>query len=330
MTEVDRRALIGPMKNKLTLLAEVMTDLQLGMEGFTGGRSGERDGELLGRKFPALARICSVFLRKTVLGHRDDPDTRLLSDDVLASTGLKFDRLRGIPRNKRTWIDVDSPTIPAAAGTVHVKLKSKPELLKVASFEGGPQQVRLRVEWPLMGMADWTDTPSAEVPWVLGPDQLFEVGGSSPLDCNSWLAQQLILFDGRGVSLKKMIQHMVNSEGAHSFDMFQSAGGPFGRRRRGVGSDPAPYVLSCLLVCGLPYPYLVVVTCALYLYEKLLEIDVLQQPAGTPIGLGVHFVGPPTSDTTVANCLGFEGVYTLVFDGKPSLTQHSIKAPRAR
>ena len=55
-----------------------------------------------GRRGAALARVCSVFLRKMVIGDRNDPSTRLLDDSVVRTFGIGFDRLRRIPAERRT------------------------------------------------------------------------------------------------------------------------------------------------------------------------------------------------------------------------------------
>ena len=65
--------------------------------------------------------------------------------------------------------------------------------------------MKLSIEWPLPGAADWTEVPSEEATWLVSADQLFQTSASSGLSCDEWLAQQVVLFDGKGISLKEMI-----------------------------------------------------------------------------------------------------------------------------
>ena len=96
----------GMMKEKTARITDAMTDLQLGIDGLRTQLPGANDGKRWTRVLAAFGRTCSVFLRKTVLGDFDKRGTRLLDDRVLDSTGLRFDRLRRIPRDKRRWIEV--------------------------------------------------------------------------------------------------------------------------------------------------------------------------------------------------------------------------------
>ena len=43
-----------------------------------------------------------MFLKKMVIGDRNDPSTRLLDDCVVRTFGIGFDRLRRIPGERRT------------------------------------------------------------------------------------------------------------------------------------------------------------------------------------------------------------------------------------
>ena len=166
----------------------------------------------------AFARTCSVFLRKTVLGDHDRRETRLLDSRVLGSIGLRFDRLRKIPKDRRREIRVGFGFNRALLQLT--KLDDDTLEPQAAYFlRAGPQEVRLSIEWPLPGAADWTGVPSKEAPWLVSADQLFQASAGSSLSCNEWLGQQVVLFDGKGISLKEMIRTVVNYDGAHSIDV---------------------------------------------------------------------------------------------------------------
>ena len=85
--------------------------------------------------------------------------------------------------------------------------------------------MKLSIEWPLLGAADWTGVPSEEAPWLVSADQLFQTSAGSGLSCDDWLGQQVVLFDRKRISLKEMIRTVVNFEGAHSIDVGRLAHG---------------------------------------------------------------------------------------------------------
>ena len=91
----------GRHRNKAERIAETVWDLELACEGaFSLARRTVRSDR--GRWGAALARACSVFLRKMVIGDWNDPATRLLDDNVVRTFGISFDKLRQIPAKRRT------------------------------------------------------------------------------------------------------------------------------------------------------------------------------------------------------------------------------------
>ena len=105
---------------------------------------------------------------------------------------------------------------------------------------------------------------------MVSPDQLFQMNAASGLSCDDWLGQQVVLFDGKGISLKEMIRTVVNFEGSHSISVgrLSTIEGEVASR---AAKNPAPHILNAVTVCGIRYAHLIVIECALYLYEKLLE-----------------------------------------------------------
>ena len=154
----------GLGKDKTTRTTDAMADLQLGIDGLRSQlpveygdqhslQTEQRDVEDVHRLVHALsafARTCSVFLRKTVLGDHDRRETRLLDDRVLGSIGLRFDRLRRIPKDERREIQVGFGLRRA-----HVQLTRLDEhTLKPQEtylLRAGAQEVRLSIQWPLPG-----------------------------------------------------------------------------------------------------------------------------------------------------------------------------------
>ena len=295
----------GISKEKTARITDAMADLQLGVDGLRSQLSDEEDGNRWAHALSAFARTCSVFLRKTVLGDHDRRESRLLDDRVLGSIAFRFDRLRKIPRDRRRDITVG---FGIAGGFMQAtKLDDHTlEPQEVYRFRAGPQEVKLTIEWPLPGAADWTGVPSKEAPWLVSADQLFQDGGSG-LSCDAWLGQVVVLFDGKGITLKEMIRTVVNFEGAHSINVGRLAAVE-GEAASRAATNPAPHILNAVTVCGIRYAHLIVIECALYLYEKLLEESSIERPSGdiyrvTP---GVA-CSPEQAESTRPDWVKFEG-----------------------
>ena len=284
--------------------------------------AGKCDGDQWANTLGSFARACSVFLRKTVLGDRDKRETRLLNDRVLGSTGLGFARLRRIPQDNRREIEVGF----GLAGALFQVTKLDDDTLapqKTHHFRAAPQEVKLLIEWPLPGAADWTGVPSEQAPWLVTADQLFQTSDNSGLSCDEWLGQQVVLFDGKGICLKDMIRTVVNFEGAHSIDVgrLSVVEGEVPSR---AAKDPAPHILNAVTVCGIRYAHLIVIECALYLYEKLLSESSIKRPSGD-----IYMVRPgvaPDQPESPTSWVRFQGSMTISFSNRPRVIRHKIKA----
>ena len=266
----------GIWKEKTARITDAMADLQLGIDGLRNLLPATKDGKQWVNAMSSFARTCSVFLRKTVLGDRDRRETRLLDDRVLGSIRLRFDRLRKIPRDRRRKIEVG---IGLAGGLLQITRLDDDtrEPQENYRFRAGPQELKLFIEWPLPGAADWTGVPSKETPWLVSADQLFQISAGSGLSCDEWLGQQVVLFDGKGISLKEMIRTVVNFEGVHSIDVSRLASVE-GEKFSGAAKNPAPHILNAVTVFGIRYAHLIVIECAMYLYEKLLDESSIESP----------------------------------------------------
>ena len=324
----------GISKTKPERITEAMADLQLGLDGLRsrspeiqGGNQWARtqDGNQWARTLGAFARTSALFLRKTVLGDSDKHGTRLLDDRVLESTGLQFDQLRKIPRDKRREIEVGFDITSAQLQVTKLDDHTR-DTQKTYFFRAGPQEVKLSIEWPLPGAADWTGVPSQEAPWPVSPEQLFQTGTGSGLSCDQWLGQQVVLFDGKGISLKEMIRTVVNFEAAHSINVGRLATFE-GEAASAAAKNPAPHILNSVTLCGIRHAHLIVIECAMYLYDRLLDESSIERPGGeiyrvTP----AVSCSPEQAESPHPNWVRYEGGMMISFSGAPKLVRHKIKA----
>ena len=140
----------NPGRDNLVRIQETMIDLQVVVAGCIGLQSTYNQGETV----KALARACSIFLRKLVLGDRGDKRTRLLNDEICKRANLYFSRLRKIPIDRRTLNISRNFTFEMQATKV-----DGPDAGKTYVSKPSQQQLEITIEWPLPGMADWVDQP---------------------------------------------------------------------------------------------------------------------------------------------------------------------------
>ena len=194
------------------------------------------------------------------------------------------------------------------------------------SFRAGPQEVKLTIEWPLPGAADWTGVPSEDAPWPVNAEQLFQTCADSALSCDEWLGQQVVLFDGRGISLKDMIRTVVNFEGAHSINVGRLATIE-GEAPSSAATNPAPHILNAVTVCGIRYAHLIVIECALYLYEKLLDESSIERPKGEIYKVTPAVAcSPDQAESSRPDWIKFEGNMMISFSDVRRVIRHTIKA----
>lgn len=75
----------GRYKDKRERIHEAVCDLKLAVDGIIVQLGQPDQFDQLSQSAAALARACSIFLRKMVLGDRGDPKTRLLDDEIAQS-----------------------------------------------------------------------------------------------------------------------------------------------------------------------------------------------------------------------------------------------------
>ena len=258
----------GRHRDKSERIAETVSDLELACEGaFSLARRTERGDRL--RWVVALARACSIFLRKMVIGDRNDPATRLLDGPVVRRFGVGFAKLRPVPPSERRTMEVG---ISTTGGMIQLqKLDEATGSPEAAEWWPiAPQTLRIAIAWPLPGAAGWTSPPTADRPWTLAPEELFALDSQADLDCSGWLGQQLVMFDHRGITLKDVIRTVATYEGAHAINvsrLLKTESGPL----KGPCRNPERHILDNITVFGMKYTHIVVIACALYLYEMLVD-----------------------------------------------------------
>ena len=147
----------GRYKDKTERIHEAMDDLQLVIDGSLAQLTPDSQPTQFSKSIAAFARACSIFLRKMVLGDRNEKATRLLDDQVFESMGLKFHRLVKITGERKPMefqFGIDR-------GYVHATKKNEetrgPEYTYRVPV--GPQKLSITVEFPLPGMVNWVVQP---------------------------------------------------------------------------------------------------------------------------------------------------------------------------
>ncbi len=88
-----------------------------------------------------------------------------------------------------------------------------------------------------------------------------------------------MLFDGKGISLKELIRTVVNFEATHAINVGRLATVE-DEAASSAARNPAPRILNGVTLCGIRYSHLIVIECAVYLYEKLLDGSSIERPSG--------------------------------------------------
>ena len=314
----------GRHRDKRERIGETVADLQLACEGAFSLIRQEADQRDRSQWLAPLARACSVFLRKMVIGDRDDPATRLLDDDMIRTSAIGFHNVRRISAARRQ-LEIEQ----SLDGGMIVLEKLDETTGSPEATEGlriGRQTLKIMVEWPLPGTASWQDVPTPDRPWTMAPDELFDLGGADRLDCSAWLGQQLVMFDQRGITLKEVIRMVATFEGAHSINvsrLLQSEG----EKNRGPFRHPERHILDNVTVFGVKYTHIVVVETALYLYERLVEIGMIERP-GDKWRTRASFLAAEAEGffEKSAEWLAFAGGLILSLGGAEQSISHRIRA----
>ena len=308
-------------RDRTERIREAMVDLRLVIDGCQA-QPPDRSGDT-----PAsLARHCSIFLRKMVLG--DERSPRLLDAEYWHESRLGFNRIKKVPSNRRTLtlvpVSVDGGYFQATKLDEETRA---PEVTHVIPF--GPQRLSFDIDWPLTGMADWLSQPTAESPWELGPDGLFESQLEQENDCDQWLGQQLVIFDNRGITLKDIIRVTVNTEAAHSppLERLMLTKGEKDEARFRVARDSEIHILSHIRVCGVRYSHAIVIQAALHLYRELAG-NASFRPSEDEVSIPVFCFIPDDVFSPDQSWLGFDGGLAFSLRGAGQSITHKVRAPR--
>ena len=307
----------NPARDQPTRILETMVDLQVAIEGCIALQSSHTQSDTIS----ALARACSIFLRKLALGDRGDRRTRLLSDDICKEANLRFARISKIPKDRRTLTFSRDFTFAMQATKV-----DEPDAGKIYVSKPSRQQLVFNIHWPLLGMAEWVDQPTYDKPWVIDSQSLFDLAATRFLDCDAWLGQQLVILNSRGISLRKVLEITANTEGAHSppMDRLMKPAGQDDVRDKMIADSDA-HILSTLLVCNVHYHHAIVIEAALYLYRQLAQNKFFERPAGD-LNLPSFCFVPEGVFSPGQKWLGFAG--GLILSHRGQRITYSVRAPR--
>ena len=308
----------NPARDKRTRIMETVIELQVAIEGCVALQSSHSSAPLT----TALARASSIFLRKLVLGDRGNRESRLLSDDICEEADFRFSRIRKIPQARRTLtfcpIDV---TV-----SMQITKLDEPGAGRFFCIPPSRQQLVFDVDWPLPGLTEWVHQPTEDDPWVIRAENLLDRTGTPTLDCDAWLGQQLVIFNGRGISLRKVLATTVNTEGAHSppMDRLMKPEGQDDIRDRMIADSDA-YILGNLRVCGVHYNHAIVIEAALALYQQLAQNSFFERPPGY-LNIPLFCFVPEDVFSPNQKWLDFAG--GLIVGGQGQGLTYTVKAPK--
>ena len=85
--------------------------------------------------------------------------------------------------------------------------------------------------------------------------------------------------------------------------------------------------LNSVTLCKIRYAHLIVIECAMYLYDRLLDESSIERPGGeiyrvTP----AVSCSPEQAESPHPNWVRYEGGMMISFSGAPKLVRHKIKA----
>lgn len=149
------------------------------------------------------------------------------------------------------------------------------------------------------------------------------------MSCDDWLGQQVVLIDGKGIALAKILRTVASFQGAHSLDVGRLAAVGSGKLSK-AAKEPHVHIVRNLGIAGAGYMDLIAVETALYLYMLLLAEPSIDRPSGDLYSVIPAFRCPPVEDahSTNPSWLSNLGAMTLIFTPNPGIEVHRIRAPR--
>lgn len=317
----------GRHKDKTERIRESIDDLQLAINGCRIQLTPEAQTEQFSRSVAALARACSVFLRKLVLGDRNNAATRLLDDAVCTSMGLKFHKLVMVARDRKH----EGISFSIDRGYMSVTKKDEETSLPEYTIHVpiGSQRLNITVQVPLPGMANWFDDSCSQEIGTIRVEELFDLESEPTFSCNDWLSQQLVLFDKEGIALKDIIRTIANTEGAHS------VGG--GRLTLRKGETPLKFnrrqvleIVNNITLGNVKYNHIVVIETALYLYERIMQHRVDEGEVKGYYMPTIRVIADSPEDGSEAKprLVGYQGGLILGLGGQEQVVSHSVRATK--
>ena len=308
-------------RDRAERIREALIDLRLVIDGCAA-----QPPDRLHDTAASLARHCSLFLRKMVLG--DERSPRLLDDDSWQLARLDLNRVRKVARNRQTITLTPADLVAGYIQATKLDEDTKePEVTHVLPI--GPQRLSFDIEWPLTGMTDWLTQPTPESPWAIEAEGLFESQSGQGLSCDQWLGQQVVMFNNRGITLKDIIRVTVNTEAAHSppLERLMLLERHNDKTRFRVVKDSEIHILSHITVCGVRYSHAIVIQAALHLYRKLADNRLFWQRDGD-LSIPVFCFVPGDVFSPDQSWLRFDGGLTLSLGGGEQSVTHRVRAPR--
>ena len=322
----------GRHKDKRVRIHEAMCDLQLAIDGFRTQQAQPEKPGLFQQSCAAFARVCSIFLRKMVIGDRGDRKTRLLDDEIIKHLGLRFNKLSRISSDRRSLAIEWNITGGGFRATKLNDNTLQPEA--VYNVPLSPIQFKLSLEWPLPGVASWTEYPTRDNPWEVKPEELFDSHPSGELNCDQWLGQQVVMFDNRGITLKEVIRTIATHEGAHSINVSRllqtEDEASLKSNKNSPVQNPELHILNNIKVFGIKYTHIILIELTLYLYDKLISNNEIERPKGD-IYLAKPCLFSNLSEDIFWNDTGwlvYDGELILSFGVSKRLVSHKVRAVR--
>ncbi len=318
----------GYSPDKLGRITDALQDVRLAIQGLAlqFGKTGTGQGAEWTTAIASFARVCSIFLRKTVLGDFGVRTTRLLDDDVLNRLSFRFHRLVTIPRKLRNQFKIEFGCVQSGEMNITKLNDDTGEPEKMFIVPMGPQTLEIVVEWPLPGTLGWIGEPTEQKPWRVEPEMLFRLDEAATMNCDEWLSQQVVRFDKHGITLKEIIQTVVNFEAAHSVNTSRLASIE-GEAPNKAARNPAPHIMNAIAFCGIRFAHLIVIESAIYLYDALLKSESITRPKGENyrLALAVGLNQKEIDDTETPSWVEFLGTMMIAFNNAPSVIRHEIR-----
>ena len=159
----------------------------------------------------------------------------------------------------------------------------------------------------------------------MSPEQLFNTRSDRTMRCDDWLGQQVVMFDGKGITLQKLIRTVANFDGAHAVNVGR-LGAMEGESLPTAAKDPDIHILRNITFFGAGYAEIVVVESALYLYRQLLDEPSIERPRGEIYLVTPEFECPAEQAiSTRPSWLGFKGGIMVSFSPRPGIVRHTVK-----